>query len=175
VQYDILHEAWRGECGGKDPASAYRRYIAEGLSGASENPLKSALREWVIGSQDFLKRMVALAEGEDEKSRSRLRRRMGAVTVDEVMAAVAEIHEVEAEEYFGFRSLAAGREMAALLCRRYTSATLAQLSERFGLRHPDSSANLVRRAKKREEESAFYRRQIARAESQLAMKTESQV
>jgi hypothetical protein len=30
------------------------------------------------------------------------------------------------------------------------------------LRHPDSSANLVRRAKKREEESAFYRRQIAR-------------
>lgn len=53
--------------------------------------------------------MVALAEGEDEKSRSRLRRRMGAVTVDEVMAAVAEIHEVEAEEYFGFRSLAAGR------------------------------------------------------------------
>jgi hypothetical protein len=65
--------------------------------------------------------------------------------------------------------------VAALLCRRYTSATLAQLSERFGLRHPDSSANLVRRAKKREEESAFYRRQIARAESQLAMKTESQV
>ncbi len=43
--------------------------------------------------------MVALAEGEDEKSRSRLRRRRGAVTVDEVMAAVAEIHEVEAEEY----------------------------------------------------------------------------
>ena len=69
----------------------------------------------MIGSQDFLKRMVALAEGEDEKSRSRLRRRMGAVTVDEVMAAVAEIHEVEAEEYFGFRSLAAGgfRSLAA--------------------------------------------------------------
>ena len=65
--------------------------------------------------------MVALAEGEDEKSRSRLRRRMGAVTVDEVMAAVAEIHEVEAEEYFGFRSLAAGREMTTLLCRRYRS------------------------------------------------------
>jgi hypothetical protein len=61
------------------------------------------------------KRMVALAEGEDEKSRSRLRRRRGAVTVDEVMAAVAEIHEVEAEEYFGFRSLAAGgfRSLAA--------------------------------------------------------------
>ena len=88
------------------------------------------------------------------------------------MATVADMHEVEPEEYVGFRALAAGREMAALLCRRYTSATLAQLSERFGLGHPDSSANLVRRAKKREQESALFRRQIARAESQLAMKTE---
>ncbi len=117
--------------------------------------------------------MVALAEGENEKSRGRLTRRMGTVTIDEVMATVADVHEVEPEEYVGFRSLAAGREMAALLCRRYTSATLAQLSERFGLGHPDSSANLVRRAKRREEESALFRRQIARAESQLAMKTES--
>jgi REP element-mobilizing transposase RayT len=174
VQYDILHEAWRGECGGKDPASAYRRYIAEGLSGATENPLKSALREWVIGSEEFLKRMVALAEGEGKKSRGRLTRRMGAVTIDEVMATVADMHEVEPEEYVGFRSPAAGREMAALLCRRYTNATLAQLSDHFGLGHPDSSANLVRRAKKREEESALFRRQISRAESQLVMKTARQ-
>jgi len=100
---------------------------------------------------------------------------MGGITVDEVMEAVAQMHEVEPEQYVGFRSLAAGREIAALLCRRYTNVTLAQLSDRFGLRHPDSSANLVRRAKKREEESASYRRQISRAESQLAMKTENQV
>ena len=116
--------------------------------------------------------MVALAAEEDENSQGRLTRRMGTVTIDEVMATVADVHEVEPEEYVGFRSLAAGREMAALLCRRYTSATLAELSERFGLGHPDSSANLVRRAKRREEESALFRRQIARAESQLAMKTE---
>ena len=131
MQYDILHEAWRGECGGNVPASAYRRYIAEGLSGATENPLKSALREWVIGSQEFLKRQVALAETENEKSRGRLTRRMGAVTIDEVMATVADMHEVEPEEYVGFRSPAAGREMVALLCRRYTNATLAQLSAAF--------------------------------------------
>jgi chromosomal replication initiation ATPase DnaA len=36
----------------------------------------------------------------------------------------------------GFRSLAAGQEMAALLCRRYMSMTLVQISERFGLQHP---------------------------------------
>jgi hypothetical protein len=44
--------------------------------------------------------------------------------------------------------------------------------EIVGLRHPDSSATLLRRAKKREQESALFRRQIARARSQLAMKTE---
>lgn len=42
------------------------------------------------------------------------------------MATVADVHEVEPEEYVGFRSLAAGREMAALLCRRYTNATRAR-------------------------------------------------
>ena len=174
VQYDALHQAWRGECGGKDAASAYRRYVAEGLSGVAQNPLKSALQDWVIGSQDFLKRVVALAAGEDEDSLGRLRRRAGVTMVDKVMGTVAMLHDVEPQDYVGFRSLAAGREMAALLCRRYTSATLAELSKRFGLRHPDSSANLVRRAKQREKESASHRRRIAQAESQLAMNTENQ-
>lgn len=36
----------------------------------------------------------------------------------------------------GFRSLAAAREMAALLCRRYTSVTLVQIGEHFALQHP---------------------------------------
>jgi putative transposase len=149
VQYDRLHRAWRGQCGGKDPASAYRRYVAEGLSGGAENPLKSALREWVIGSQNFLNRMVALAAGADKEELVKLTRRMGALSVDEIIRAVAEVHGLEADEYVGFRVVARGREIAALLCRRYTRVTLAQLSDRFGLRHPDSSANLVRRAKKR--------------------------
>jgi len=175
VQYDALHEAWRGECGGKDAASAYRRYVAQGLSGVAENPLKSALQDWVIGSQDFLIRFVALAAGDEENSLGRFRRRTNVTTVDEVIGTVAAMHEVEPQQYEDFRSPAAGREMAALLCRRYTSATLAELSERFGLRHPDSSANLVRRAKQREKESASYRRRIAQAESQLAMNTENQV
>ncbi len=118
---------------------------------------------------DFLKRTVVLAEEHDEERRGSLRRRMGVITAVEVMEAVADVHQVEPEEYVGFRS------MAALLCRRHTAVTLANLSQRFGLRHPDSSANLVRRVKEQEEKHLSYRRQIARAESQLARKTENQV
>lgn len=91
--------------------------------------------------------MVALAEGSDVQRPGRLRRRTGAISVDDVIEVVAAIHEVNPQGYVGFRSTVAGREIVARLCRRLTSATLAQLSDRFGLNHPDSSANLVRRAK----------------------------
>ena len=118
--------------------------------------------------------MVVLAAAGDQQEHVRLTRRLGAMSVEEVLRAVAEIHGVEPDDYVGFRVLARGRAMAALLCRRYTNVALAELSDRFGLRHPDSSANLVRRAKKRAEQSAAYRQQLALAESQL-MKTENQV
>ena len=42
--------------------------------------------------------------------------------VAELMEAVVAIHVVDPSEYAGFRSLAVGREMAALLCRRYAFA-----------------------------------------------------
>jgi hypothetical protein len=163
-----LLDAWRGEHGGKDTAAACRRYVVEGLTGEADNPLKSALRESVIGSEDFLKRMVALAEGADKSKRGRITRPMKTFAVNEIMNVVADARGIDASQFVGFRSLAAGREMAALLCRRYTGSTLAELSEAFGLRHPDSSANLVRRAKQREEKSSGHRRQIKEIEARLS-------
>jgi hypothetical protein len=38
------------------------------------------------------------------------------------------------------------RDMAAWLARRYTRATMREMIPHFGLRHPDSVRNLVRRA-----------------------------
>lgn len=175
VQYAVLHAAWAGECGGRDAAAAYRRYVVEGLSDTIANPLKAALSQWVIGSEGFLKRMVALAEGTDEAKRGRLVRRTQAFSISEIIQAVAAAHDVEPSEYVGFRSQAAGREMAALLCRRLTSSTLSELSVVFGLKHPDSSANLVRRAAKREQQSSHYRRRLRDIESNLMPKTENQV
>ncbi len=70
--------------------------------------------------------------------------------------------------------LASGREMAALLCRRYTPETLLTLSKRFGLQGADSSSNLVRKARRREEESSAYRRKMARIENKLRLKTGNQ-
>jgi hypothetical protein len=174
VQYDQLHKAWTGKRGGKDPVAAYRRYVIEGL-GAVENPLTSALRDWVIGSEKFLRRMVTLAEKQDASDTGQLRRRMKVVAPAEILSKTAAVHGVDTEAYVGFRSPAAGREIAALLCRRYTGVSLATLSATFGLRHPDSASNLVRKAKKRAVLSVKYRKTIATVERALGVKTENQV
>jgi len=55
-----------------------------------------------------------------------------------------------------FRCPAAGREIAACLCRMWTDESLCRISERFGLSYLDGSSNLIRRAEKRLDESKEY-------------------
>jgi hypothetical protein len=174
VDYVALLAAWTGEFGGRDAAAAYRRFVAQGLKGRLENPLSAALDEWVIGSKSFLKRMVKLAEQQDPTKQGRLTRRTRAYSIGEIMELVADQHQVESSQYVGFRSSAPGRDMAALVCRRFTSSTLAEMSAAFGLSHPDSAANLVRRAKRQEFKSPAYRNRLKKIE-QAMMKTENQV
>ena len=121
--------------GGKDPAAAYRKYVEAGRND-SENPLTSALSGWVLGSESLLKKAMALAQSDDDQKRQRTSRRLKAVTAEQIIEETACYHEVCSTEYVGFRSLAAGREIAALLCRRWTGETIASLSKRFGLAHP---------------------------------------
>jgi len=54
IAYDRLHSHWRASVGGKDPARAYRGFVKEGLE-APEDAFKQHLREWVFGSEDFLR------------------------------------------------------------------------------------------------------------------------
>jgi len=64
------------------------------------------------------------------------------------------------EDDVGFRSGAAGRDVAAHLCRRYATATLAEHSDAFGLSHRDSSADLVKRARRAIEQNKRIERRI---------------
>ena len=175
VAYPTLLSAWTGEFGGAKPSTAYRRFVSDGLGQRLENPLSTALEEWVIGSKAFLRRMLRLAEKQDSTKQGRLIRRTQAFSIEEIMELVADEHQVDRAQYVGFRSSAPGREMAALICRRFTSSTLAELSTAFGLGHADSSANLVRQAKRRESKSATYRKRIQEIEQDMLMKTENQV
>lgn len=172
VDNDRLLTGWRSEYGGSDPVRAYRKFVTGGLDGPNSNPLSDALDDWVIGSKKFLRKIVRLA---DEKGKSpRLTRRSHAFSAKEIIEFVAVEHGVEPSSYFGFRSQSPGRDLAALLCRELTRTTLSSLSDAFGLNHPDSSANLVRRAKKHYNDSAPFRRKVDRIKKEI-LKTENQV
>ena len=173
IAYDGLHTYWQAAHGGKDAGAAYRQYVKAGME-LDENPLSGALRGWVLGSESFLKRAIVLASGEASQKRQRTARRMKAVSMDEVIAETAAYYDVEEQDYIGFRCTAAGREIAAYLCRRWTGEPLSRISERFGLSHPDSSSKLIRRAKKRMEESKDYFQAIDEIEFNLGRKTENQ-
>lgn len=171
IEYDELHLYWVAANGGKNPAKAYRQYVGQGME-VPENPLAKALSGWVLGSEAFLKKAIAMAQPSDAKERQRTTRRLKAVNCEEIMTETAAYYDVDQSKYVGFRSTAAGREIAALLCRRWTGEPLSKLSDRFGLSHPDSASNLVRRAKLREKESKDYRQAIKEIEYNLALKTE---
>jgi len=53
-----------------------------------------------------------------------------------------------------------GRDVAAWLARRLSSATLRELAPAFGLSHPDSVSNLVRRVDRALAESSKPRQDI---------------
>ena len=156
---------------GKTHHVRHRNYVREGLGG-KEDPFKEQLREWVIGSEDFLRRMVALAGGNDDRRHRSVSRRLRVVSVGEIILATANAHGVDPSQYAAFRSQAAGRDMAAWLCRQWTGATLAELGPFFGLHGTDSVSNLVRRTETRQSESPKWRRIAKQVETELGMKTE---
>ena len=96
---------------------------------------------------------------DDPALHSRRVRRANPVSVDSIFEVTASQYAASADEYVGFRSRAAGRDVAAYFCRGYTSATLRELSDRFALSHPDSASDLIRRGAKRIEQSSEAVRQ----------------
>ena len=172
VDNEMLLAGWRSEYGGKDPVRVYRKYVTRGLGTTIENPLTEALDDWVIGSKKFLQKIVRLAQRNPQKRD--LTRRSRAFTTKEIINFVASENGVESSTYVGFRSHSPGRAMAALLCRELTRTTLSSLSVEFGLNHPDSSANLVRKAKKKYQESAAFRKRVECIKKKI-LKTENQV
>ena len=58
----LFHDA--GHYGGIDPTSAYRRFVKDGLID-SVDPRIDRLRDWVYGGEDFLRRVLSMAEGDD--------------------------------------------------------------------------------------------------------------
>ncbi len=146
IEYESVLAAWQGEMGGKDSGLAYRRFVESGLETPPSNPLDNALEGWLLGSDTFLKKVKKLMTKPQHIDQTPKARRLTSLDGNEVITAVAAYFKASPESYQSKRSTAPGRDLAAYLAHRRTTATLRELATAFGLSHPDSVSNLIRRA-----------------------------
>jgi hypothetical protein len=76
----------------------YRTNVRDWLNVASD-PFKHELRSWVFGCEYSLRTTVALAEGSDWARHQSTSRRLNAVSVSEILQAVASHYHVAPEDY----------------------------------------------------------------------------
>jgi chromosomal replication initiation ATPase DnaA len=153
--------------GGKNPASAYRQFVESGIDTPPANPLAAAAAEgWILGSQEFVeqvKRLVKAPRNQDEVPQwKRLN-----LSVEQVVQAVAGYYNEQPESYSIQRNQVAGRDLAAWLVHRRTTATLREVARWFGLTHPDSASNLIRRAERQLSKSRAYQSDLKKIEQRL--------
>jgi len=167
LAYDRVFRAWQGEMGGSQPERSYRRFVEAGITDPPSNPLKAAWEGWVLGSEAFLKRIKRRMSNPRQPDQVPRARRLMSLDAEEVISAVAKYYRVDSASYAARRSTAAGRDLAAYLAHRRTTATLRELAASFGLGHPDSVSNLIRRAERAIARSASLKRDLGQIEKSL--------
>jgi REP element-mobilizing transposase RayT len=174
MAYAPVWRAWRGVAGAKSPERAYQRFVEAGLNAPLSNPLAAAWEGWVLGSETFLKSIKRRLVGPKHFDEVPAARRLAACDPTDVIAAVALYYGQSPTAYQHRRSKSPGRDLAAYLAHRHTTATLRELAAPFGLRHPDSVSNLIRRAEQGFTGSNRLRGDRAQIEDQIR-KTENRV
>ena len=174
VAYDALYSAWQGEVGGSDPAAAYRRFVEQGIVTGTANPFQSVTHGWLVGSETFRQRIRTLVSEPRYPDEVPAVQRLASMEPATVLAAVAGYYGVGHDRFHERRSGELARDVAAWLARRRTTATLRELAPAFGLSHPDSVSNLIRRVDRALTQSSQLRQDIVMIERSLeSPKTEN--
>ena len=174
MAYDVVYSAWQGEMGGRSAAAAYRGFVEQGLVEPPESPFRHAADGRLLGSQPFVDAMRERMKRPHYEDDVPAARRLSNVATDTVLAAVAEHYGVSRATFQERGRGDASRDVAAWLARRWTTATLRELAESFGLSHPGSVSNLLRRVDRTVAESTALRRAIDAIQQRLA-KTKNEV
>jgi len=160
--YDSVYQAWQGEYGGKHPEAAYRRFVDTGVELPPDNPLLEAAEGWLLGSQAFVRRIKGLMKKPRYGDEVPSARRLASVPLDDVLQVAADYFQVDRASFAIKHDKESSRDVAAWLARRVTTATLRELAPPFGLGHPDSVRNLIRRAEQAMKQSGKFRNEVER-------------
>jgi REP element-mobilizing transposase RayT len=167
VAYEVLLDAWNGRYGGKDPVTSYCRFVESAIGQPTESPFLRAHDGWILGGEAFIGRVRHLFARSNRRDPDlpRLRRLM-ALEVDDVLAAVASHYHV-ARDVFNSRRGGRPRAVAAWLARRFTESSLRELCSHLGLTHPGSVSNLTGRIDRDRKESADLRGDLVAIQRRL--------
>ena len=160
IAYDAVYRAWQGERGGRHAEAAYRRFVDEGVNKPAQNPLASAIDGWLIGSPQFAQRIQKMMESPKYADEVPAARRLNSLLLPEVLEQTADYFDVEVASFARKHSKQQSRDVAAWLARRLTTATLRELTDPFGLGHPDSVRSLLNRAAAAMDRSAKFRKEV---------------
>ena len=89
-----------------------------------------------------------------------LARRLSSLPLADVLEATASHFGVDQAAFTQKRNTLLARDVAAWLAQRLTPLTLRELAGPFGLSHPDSVANLTRRAERAMKKSPRLRKEV---------------
>jgi hypothetical protein len=53
ISISLEYAAWRADVDGRDPGTAYRRYVQRGPKAPTENPFRDATQVWLLCSLEF--------------------------------------------------------------------------------------------------------------------------
>jgi len=160
VAYEAIYSAWRGEMGGSQVETAYRRFVEQGPATMPEDPFREAVGGWLLGGSNFVERVRAGLTIPRHPDAVPAARQLVSLDYRAVLADVAKHFGITVESFREQRSGDLDRDLAAWLARELTPVTLRELSAAFGLTHPDSVGNLVDRANRALRASARLRDEI---------------
>ena len=112
----------------------YRRFLKDGMGEDEDSPLREAVAGTLLGSPEFVGRIVQLLRGKPVDPNVPASRALGkAVTLDQVEEAVGKVFGVRPESLrIRGRHGNEARKVAIYLARMKTGARLVEIGERFG-------------------------------------------
>ena len=115
----------------------YKGYVAEGVLGVAESPLKALFAQVVLGGENFKDRIMGVLKGKKLGAEIVARRKLiRSPTLEEIVRGVSEAFGVKKEGILlGGKRLNPGRNVALYLAQRYTGLGNEEIGRVFGGLH----------------------------------------
>jgi REP element-mobilizing transposase RayT len=145
IRYDELLQAWQGAFGVS--TRSYCDFVEQGLEWPQQVRLPHLVDGWIIGSEEFAQRIRRAVSPENKEPKVLRVRNRPNLTLAEIVNAVTDEFQIEAETLSRKSSRHIGRSLLALIASQYSTATHQDIANVLGLANRHSVPHVIQRAK----------------------------